>query len=142
MTGFLSLSRSTVIGAPEEIMRARWLASNTSSNRFSTLSMQSSTVTRAIISPLLTRKGFWKQPLGIVGGIEVQARNLSWPRAVALLPHAGNRNPTRPIITEGPVVTARALVLSRRRRADGRSLNHDPRRFPAAAKSSGRRWID
>jgi hypothetical protein len=44
----LSLSRSTVIGEPDEIMRARWPARSTSSNRFSTLSMQSSTVTRAI----------------------------------------------------------------------------------------------
>jgi len=41
-TGFLSLSRSTVIGAPDEIVRARWLASSTRSKRFSTLSMQSS----------------------------------------------------------------------------------------------------
>src|SRR3984893_17797120 len=47
-TGFLSLSRSMVICAPEETIRARWLASRTSSNRFSTLSMQSSTVTRAM----------------------------------------------------------------------------------------------
>jgi hypothetical protein len=42
-------------------MRARWLASNTRSKRFSTLSMQSSTVTRAIIaaprSPLLGAAG-------------------------------------------------------------------------------------
>ena len=53
-TGFLSLSRSIVIGAPEETMRARWLATSTRSNRFSTLSMQSSTVTRAIGSPLLS----------------------------------------------------------------------------------------
>src|SRR5450432_1028441 len=34
-------------------MRARWLASSTRSKRFSTLSMQSSTVTRAIGSSLL-----------------------------------------------------------------------------------------
>src|SRR5215207_286009 len=47
-TGFLSRSRSIVSGAPDEIRRARWLASSTSSNRFSTLSMQSSTVTRAM----------------------------------------------------------------------------------------------
>jgi hypothetical protein len=40
--------------APLEIMRARWLASRTSSNRLSTLSTQSSTVTRAIQS-LLSR---------------------------------------------------------------------------------------
>src|SRR5689334_11514100 len=47
-TGFLSLSRSTVICDPDEIIRARWLASRTKSKRFSTLSIQSSTVTRAI----------------------------------------------------------------------------------------------
>src|SRR5215475_4034522 len=52
-TGFLSLSRSIVICAPDEIMRARWLASNTRSKRLSTLSMQSSTVTRAMASSLL-----------------------------------------------------------------------------------------
>ena len=34
--------------APEEIARARWLAIRTRSNRLSTLSMQSSTVTRAM----------------------------------------------------------------------------------------------
>ena len=38
---------------PDEIMRARWLANRTRSKRFSTLSMQSSTVTRAIGSSLL-----------------------------------------------------------------------------------------
>src|SRR5712672_889282 len=47
-TGFLSLSRSTVSCDPDEIIRARCAASNTRSNRLSTLSMQSSTVTRAI----------------------------------------------------------------------------------------------
>src|SRR5271166_104699 len=52
-TGFLSLSRSSVICAPEEIIRARWLASSTRSNLFSTLSMQSSTVTRAMGTLLL-----------------------------------------------------------------------------------------
>src|SRR5262249_61722357 len=51
-TGFLSLSRSTVICEPDEIIRARWLARRTRSKRFSTLSMQSSTVTRAIGSSL------------------------------------------------------------------------------------------
>ena len=35
-TGFLSRWRSIVSGAPDEIRRARWLASSTSSNRFST----------------------------------------------------------------------------------------------------------
>ena len=50
-TGFLSLSRSTVSGAPCEIRRARWPARSTSSKRFSTLSMQSSTVTRAMDCP-------------------------------------------------------------------------------------------
>ena len=57
-TGFLSLSRSTVICAPEEIMRPRWLASSTRSKRFSTLSIQSSTVTRAMASSLLWRQVF------------------------------------------------------------------------------------
>src|SRR5216684_6449715 len=47
-TGFLSLSRSIVSCEPDEIMRARWAANRTRSNRLSTLSMQSSTVTRAI----------------------------------------------------------------------------------------------
>ena len=47
-TGFLSLSRSTVSCDPEEIVRARCAANRTRSNRLSTLSMQSSTVTRAI----------------------------------------------------------------------------------------------
>src|SRR4051812_39931898 len=47
-TGFLSLSRSTVSCEPDEIIRARCAASKTRSNRLSTLSMQSSTVTRAI----------------------------------------------------------------------------------------------
>ena len=41
-------SRLTVSGEPDEMRRARCPASSTSSNRFSTLSMQSSTVTRAI----------------------------------------------------------------------------------------------
>src|SRR5512136_1945671 len=54
-TGFLSLSRSTVIFDPDEIKRARWLATRTSSKRFSTLSTQSSTVTRAIGSLLHSR---------------------------------------------------------------------------------------
>src|SRR3990167_11144244 len=48
MTGSLSLSRSTVSGEPSRIIRERWEASSTSSNRFGTFSMQSSTVTRAI----------------------------------------------------------------------------------------------
>src|SRR6266436_6596920 len=47
-TGFLSLSRTTVSCDPDEIIRARCSASRTRSNRLSTLSMQSSTVTRAI----------------------------------------------------------------------------------------------
>ena len=47
-TGFLSLSRSTEIGAPLEMQRPLCAASSTRSNRLSTLSMQSSTVTRAI----------------------------------------------------------------------------------------------
>jgi hypothetical protein len=47
-TGFLSLSRSTVSCEPDEIIRARCAAKRTRSNRLSTLSMQSSTVTRAI----------------------------------------------------------------------------------------------
>src|SRR4051794_36269081 len=47
-TGFLSRSRSIVSCEPAEISRARWLASRTSSKRLSTLSMQSSTVTRAM----------------------------------------------------------------------------------------------
>src|SRR3984885_5740281 len=47
-TGFLSLSRSTVSCDPDEIIRARCAARSTRSNRLSTLSMQSSTVTRAI----------------------------------------------------------------------------------------------
>ena len=42
-----------VKGDPAAIIRARWLASRTSSNRLSTLSMQSSTVTRAIAAPVL-----------------------------------------------------------------------------------------
>jgi hypothetical protein len=37
-----------VICEPDEIIRARWPAKSTNSKRFSTLSMQSSTVTRAI----------------------------------------------------------------------------------------------
>ena len=57
-TGFLSLSRSSVSGEPLEIMRARWAASRTSSKRLSTLSMQSSTVTRAIYLGLLARKSW------------------------------------------------------------------------------------
>ena len=47
-TGFLSLSRSIVSCEPDEIIRARWAASSTKSKRLSTLSMQSSTVTRAM----------------------------------------------------------------------------------------------
>ena len=47
-TGFLSLSRSIVSCEPDEIIRARCAAKRTRSNRLSTLSMQSSTVTRAI----------------------------------------------------------------------------------------------
>ena len=38
-------------GAPDEIARARWLAIRTRSKRLSTLSMQSSTVTRAMAAP-------------------------------------------------------------------------------------------
>ncbi len=44
---------SMVRGAPEESRRARWPARSTSSKRFSTLSMQSSTVTRAMRDPFL-----------------------------------------------------------------------------------------
>ena len=58
-TGFLSRSRSMVSDAPPAIMRARWLARRTSSKRFSTLSMQSSTVTRAMVKRLLT--DLWDQ---------------------------------------------------------------------------------
>src|SRR5229473_8086325 len=47
-TGFLSLSRSIVSCEPDEIIRARCAANKTRSKRLSTLSMQSSTVTRAI----------------------------------------------------------------------------------------------
>src|SRR5690606_19331972 len=46
-TGFLSLSRATVIGAPAAIMRARCADIRTRSKRLSIFSMQSSTVTRA-----------------------------------------------------------------------------------------------
>src|SRR5450755_2509151 len=51
-TGFLSLSRSTVSCEPDDIIRARCAANRTRSNRLSTLSMQSSTVTRAIVLSL------------------------------------------------------------------------------------------
>src|SRR6185312_6734447 len=55
-TGFLSLSRWTAIWARDDTMRARWAASRTSSKRFSTLSMQSSTVTRAMWLVLLDQR--------------------------------------------------------------------------------------
>jgi len=47
-TGFLSLSRSTEMGVPEAMSRARCAATSTSSKRFGTFITQSSTVTRAI----------------------------------------------------------------------------------------------
>src|SRR3984957_8789643 len=72
-TGFLSLSRSMVIWAPEETIRARWLASNTSSNRFSTLSMQSSTVTRAMTSALLVLRAALE--LLMIFGLTIDYRN-------------------------------------------------------------------
>ena len=43
-----SLQKHVEVDEPDWIIRARWLASSTSSKRFSTLSMQSSTVTRAM----------------------------------------------------------------------------------------------
>ena len=48
ITGFLSFSGSIVTCEPLAIARARWAANSTSSNRFGTLSTQSSTVTRAM----------------------------------------------------------------------------------------------
>src|SRR3954454_23190942 len=68
-TGFLSLSRSTVSCDPDEIIRARCAASRTRSNRLSTLSMQSSTVTRAIDCRSVKwgqYVGYW----GVVIGLE------------------------------------------------------------------------
>jgi hypothetical protein len=53
----LARSRSMVRGAPAASRRARWLASSTSSNRFSTLSMQSSTVTRAMADGSFLEQG-------------------------------------------------------------------------------------
>ncbi len=61
-TGFLSFSRSTVMGAPSAISRARCAASRTSSNRFGTLSTQSSTVTRAM-SDSISSKDHQKKPV-------------------------------------------------------------------------------
>jgi hypothetical protein len=52
------------------------------------------------MSPLLTRKAFVKQLLAIVDGVKVQARNLSWRCATALLGNSGNLTPARPIILE------------------------------------------
>src|SRR5437667_706238 len=49
-TGFLSFSGSTVMGDPLAIVRARCAATSTSSNLLDILSMQSSTVTRAMRS--------------------------------------------------------------------------------------------
>jgi hypothetical protein len=62
------------------------------------------------MSPLLTRKAFVKQPLGIVDGVKVQARNLSWRSAAALLGNPGNLTPARPIISKDRL--ARASVQS------------------------------
>ncbi len=49
MTGFLSLSYSTVIGEPANISRDLCAASNTNWHRLDTFSTQSSTVTRAML---------------------------------------------------------------------------------------------
>src|SRR5690349_18475223 len=61
-----------VKGDPAAIIRARWLASRTSSNRLSTLSMQSSTVTRAIAAPVLQ---------GLLKGLNPRCYTVSHERA-------------------------------------------------------------
>src|SRR5215218_1888952 len=78
-TGFLSRSRSIVSGEPEEIRRARWLARRTSSNRLSTLSMQSSTVTRAM-RRLLPATRFGRSPLPTTLCFEPQEQQRRDPR--------------------------------------------------------------
>ena len=57
-TGFLSLSRSTVNGSPDEMPRARCAAVRTRSKRLLIFSMQSSTVTRAISQLHMLRNWF------------------------------------------------------------------------------------
>ena len=60
-------ARSIVIEEPCEIWRARWLARSTSSKRLSTLSMQSSTVTRAIACPLGVLMSWIRAPCDVRG---------------------------------------------------------------------------
>ena len=75
MTGFLSLSRGEVTGEPAEIIRERWAARSTRSKRFSTLSTQSSTVTRAMGSPLGELS-----PLNIERPRQFARRGPIWPQ--------------------------------------------------------------
>src|SRR5207237_3579905 len=94
----LSLSRSTVSCDPDEIMRARCAASRTRSNRLSTLSMQSSTVTRAIACRSVNWDRIcWLCALVIgVGGVS-QDQFVIWPRLGALLTRfTGLHGPERP----------------------------------------------
>src|SRR6056297_1484428 len=74
-TGFLSLSRATVIGAPAATSRARCAASITSSKRFGTLSTQSSVVTRAIGPPVSHLSHLARDGLSKASDRDLQARN-------------------------------------------------------------------
>src|SRR5208282_3744617 len=79
-TGFLSLSRSSVSCAPPTMSRARCADSSTSSKRFGTLRMQSSTVTRAM-------KGYLqKSPVvpHYMGCFIAPQQALGWNRRICL----------------------------------------------------------
>ena len=77
-------------------MRARWLASSTRSNRFSTLSMQSSTVTRAMGAALLQRDVVLKfARVGIRLRRKAQAGETHLALPVALLGNGGNKRKAR-----------------------------------------------
>src|SRR5229473_6841764 len=97
-TGFLSLSRSTVSCEPDEIIRARCAANKTRSNRLSTLSMQSSTVTRAIACRSVKWDRIcWLCALVIGLGDVSQDQFVIWPSPAPLLTRlTGPYGPERP----------------------------------------------
>src|SRR3954453_22270867 len=129
-TGFLSLSRSIVSCEPDEIIRARCAASRTRSNRLSTLSMQSSTVTRAIDC----RSVKWDQYAdyaGVVIGAEAvsQGKSSELARLLDL-----RQSPAQPW-NAGPVVP-RPRSSTRRTIPTGQERRPRPRKKSLYARSN------
>ena len=112
-TGFLSLSRSTVSCDPDEIIRARCAASRTRSNRLSTLSMQSSTVTRA----MNCRSVVWG-PICWLSGVVIAVNGLpqgqicDLPSPWALLPQPGPAGRNVPDIAKCRPGQANLMIVS------------------------------